>query len=121
MAEYFNARELLPGDLILEVLAHLPEESRNGAVLYFSEDYYARRNAEIAGYFRIYQSDPEFESHAEIYEALSEQYGLTIRQICRIVTAAGVRGGARRCDRRRRSGIRVGRVSRRMRVKTEVS
>lgn len=120
MAEYFNAREKLPIDLILEVLEHIPEESREGALIYFSKNYYARRNAEIVRCFQIYQSDPQFGSHIEIYEALSDQYRLTVRQICKIVKAARAQGGKRGCHRRRPSGVRVGRISRRMRVKTEL-
>lgn len=118
MAEYFNARQILPKDLLGEVLEHIPEGSRNGAVLYFSNDYYARRNAEIVDCFQIHQADPRFGSHTEIYEALAEQYGLTVRQICKIVREARAQGGHRGRRRRRRSGIRVGRFTRRMSIRT---
>ena len=117
MAEYFNAREILPVELMSEVMNYIPEASRNGAVVYFSEDYYARRNAAIVTSFRIYQSDPNFGSHMEIYEALSEQYGLTVRRICRILQEAGEHGDRCIQIRRRVSGIRVNRHSRRMSVR----
>ncbi|RJP69528.1 MAG: hypothetical protein C4532_10840 [Candidatus Abyssobacteria bacterium SURF_17] len=117
MAEYFNADRMLPAELVAAVLRHVPERSRNGALIYFSEDYYTRRNAEIAQSFRVYQSDPNFGSHVEIYEALSEHYGLAVRQICKIVTQAR-RGGERRSKvRRRRSGWSVRGTSRRMSLK----
>lgn len=119
MAEYFNAREILPAGLIAEVMEHLPEQSKYGAVLYFSEDYYTKRNAEITRCFEIYISDPNFGSHLEIYEALSEQYGLTVRQICKILREArGEQGRGRKPPRRRPSGVRVGRTTRKMRVQT---
>lgn len=118
MADYFNARETLPAELIAQVMEHIPGASRSGAVLYFSEDYYAARNAEICRCFEIFQSDPSFGSHLEIYEALSEQYGLTSRRICEIVKGAREQCGRRRPSRRRYSGVRVGRSSRRMRVRT---
>ena len=120
MAEYFNAKKLLPPDLIAQVLEHIPDESRNGALLYFSEDYYARRNAEIERCFQIYQSDPSFGSHLEIYEALSEEFGITVRQICKIVRGVREQNGRKTPVRRRYSGIRVGRTSRKMTVRTVV-
>ncbi|UCD56527.1 MAG: hypothetical protein JSV16_11920 [Candidatus Hydrogenedentota bacterium] len=120
MAEYFNAKEVLPVELIARVMEHLPEQSRSGALVYFSEDYYTRRNAEIARCFQLYQSDSNFGSHLEIYESLSEQYGLSARQICKIVKEAREQGGRRASPRRRYSGVRVGRSSRRMRVRTAV-
>jgi hypothetical protein len=106
MADYFNARNLLPPDLLIQVLKYIPEQSRYGAVLYFREDYYARRNSEIIALFRIYQDDPNFGSNTEIYEALSEQFGLTVRQICRVLE--GNREPFRhRRNVRRLTGIRV--------------
>jgi len=106
MADYFNARNLLPPDLLSRVLQHIPEQSRYGALLYFRDDYYIRRNSEIIALFQIYQDDPNFGSNSEIYEALSDQFGLTVRQICRILE--GNRGPVRRSRTiRRLSGIRV--------------
>lgn len=116
MAEYFNARKILPTDLIAVVLEHIPARDRNGAVIYFSEDYYAQRNGEIERCFEIYQSDPSFGSYLEIYEALAEQFGLTVRQICKIVKEVREQGGRKIPVRRRFSGVRVRRSSRRMRV-----
>ena len=120
MADYFNAREVLPAELIADVLEHIPEQSRSGATIYFSEDYYAKRNTEIARCFQIYQSDPSFGSHMEIYEGLSDQFGLTVRQICKIVKGVREQGGRQAPSRRRFSGVRVGRSSRRMKVRTVV-
>ena len=85
MAEYFNAKTVLPAELIMRVLEHIPHQSKSGAIVYFSEDYYAKRNGEIGRRFKKHRSDPAFGSHLQIYEALSEQYGLTVRQICKIV------------------------------------
>ena len=118
MAEYFNAREILPTELMNEVMEYVPEGSRNGVLLYFSEDYYAKRNAEIVKCFEIYQADADFGSQLEICEALSEQYGLTVRWICTLLKEAGVK--SERCGngRRRFSGVRVSRCSRRMRLRT---
>lgn len=118
MANYFNAKKILPAELIAEVLGRIPEECRSGALVYFSEDYYARRNAEIERSFQLYATDETFGSHLEIYEALSEQYGLTVRQICKIVKGARKRCGRTRPRRRRYSGVRVGRTARRMNVRT---
>jgi hypothetical protein len=118
MADYYNAREILPAELMREVMEHVPKGSRNGALVYFSEDYYARRNAEIVSCFLIYQADPNFGSQLEIYEALSEQFGLTVRRICRILKEGGDHGERRVQVRRRFSGIRVDRCSRRMKVRT---
>ena len=118
MADYYNAREILPADLLRGVLEHVPEGSRSGALVYFSEDYYGRRNAEIVRCFHIYQADPHFGSRSEIYEALSEQYGLTARRICKIVKENGDHRESRPRARRRLSGIRVDRCSRRMKVRT---
>ena len=120
MAEYFNAKKLLPSELMAAVLKHLPTQSRSGAIVYFSEDYYAKRNAEIGRGFLKCQSDPGFGSHLEIYEALSEQYGLTVRQICKIVRSVREGSGKRTPSRRRYSGVRVGRAFRRMTVRTTV-
>jgi hypothetical protein len=117
MAEYFNAKDILPVELISEIMNHLPQRGKGGAIIYFRENYYAMRNAEISRLFQIYQSDPNFGSHVEMYEALSEHYGLTVRRICEIVK--GVREhGAVPGARRRYSGMRVGRSSHRMRVRT---
>jgi len=121
MSEYFNAGEILPAELTHEVLKHLPESSRNGALVYFSEDYYAKRNAEIVTCFRIYQSDPHFGSLPEIYEALSEQYGLSVRRICAILKDAGEQSERARQGQRRFSGVRVDRNSRRMSVRAASS
>ena len=118
MADYYNAREILPADLVSEVMKHVPEASRNGALVYFSEDYYARRNAEIVSCFLLYQADPHFGSQLEIYEALSEQFGLTVRRICKILSESGDHSERRLQVRRRFSGIRVDRCSRRMKVRT---
>jgi hypothetical protein len=119
MAEYFNAKKILPPELMAAVLEHIPEDSRSGALLYFSEDYYAKRNAEIERCFQIYQSDPSFGSNIAIYEELSEQYGLTTRQICKIVKGVRNTDDRKTPARRRYSGVRVGRSSRRMTVRTE--
>ena len=122
MPEYFNAKDILPAELIAEVMNHIPAQSKGGAVVYFKEDYYVRRNAEISRLFQIYQSDPTFGSHLEVYEALSEHYGLTVRRICEIVKGVREKSGGVVSLRRRRSGLRVGRrSSRRMRVRTAVS
>ena len=118
MPEYFNAKNILPPELIAEVMDHMPAQGKGGAVLYFKDDYYVRRNAEISRLFQIYQSDPAFGSHLEIYEALSEQYGLTVRRICEIVKGTRARGVASVEKKRRSSGVRVGRTLRRMRVQT---
>jgi hypothetical protein len=118
MASYFNAKKILPSELIAEVLGRIPEGCRSGALVYFSEDYYARRNAEIERSFQLYATDTAFGSHLEIYEALSEQYGLTVRQICKIVKGVRERCGKIGPKRRRYSGVRVGRTSRRMSVRT---
>ncbi len=118
MAEYFNAKVVLPAELIAEVMDHIPPQGKGGAVLYFREDYYVRRNAEISRLFQIYQSDPHFGSHLEIYEALSEHFGLTVRRICEIVRGVREKGCGVLSARRRRSGVRVGRSIRRMRVRT---
>ena len=120
MAKYLNAREVLPLDLVAEVLKHLPEEGRNGALIYFSDNYYLRRNAEIVRCFHIYQADPRLANFMEIYEALAEQYKLTVRQICKIVKAGQECGEKPARRQRRYSGIRVDRVSRRMRVRTTI-
>lgn len=120
MAEYFNAKKILPPELMAAVLEHIPKGSRCGALVYFSEDYYAKRNAEIGQCFQIYQSDPSFGSNLAIYEALSEQYRLTVRQICKIVKDARDAGGRASPVRRRHSGIRVGRSSRKMTIRTVV-
>jgi hypothetical protein len=119
VTEYFNAGKLLPARLVAEILEHVPREARNGALIYVSDDFYARRNAEIRRCFDIQLSDPTMAGLMEIYEALSEEYGLTVRQICRIVKDARDSGGEPVRRRRRYSGIRVGRVSRRVRVRTE--
>ena len=118
MAEYFNATTILPAELLAQVLEHIPEQSRSGALVYFSEDYYAKRNAEISRCFQIYQSDPAFGSHLEIYEELSEEYGLTVRQICKIVRGVRQKGERSGPSRRRSSGVRVGRSIRKMVVRT---
>ena len=118
MAEYFNAKKILPPELMAAVFEHIPEASRCGALVYFSEDYYAKRNAEIERSFQIYQSDPSFGSNIAIYEALSEQYGLTTRQICKIVKDVRDTDEAAAPAKRRYSGIRVGRSSRKMSVRT---
>jgi hypothetical protein len=118
MAEYFNAKDILPAELIAEVMTHIPPQSKSGAILYFREDYYAMRNAEISRLFQIYESDPTFGSHMEIYEALSEHYGLTVRRICEIVKGVRASGNGAGKARRRYSGMRVRRSSRRMRVRT---
>ena len=97
MTDYFNAQNLLPPELFNEVLRYIPEESRYGAVLYFKQDYYTSRNSEIVALFRIYQDDPNFGSNTEIWESLAEQYGLTVRQISRILEG--------RCERRPRHRI----------------
>jgi len=120
MAEYFNAKLLLSSELIAAVLERLPQQSRSGAIVYFSEDYYAKRNAEIGEKFLEYQSDSRFGSHMEIYETLSEQYGLTVRQICKVVKSARDKSEKRTPPRRRYSGVRVGRSLRRMTVRTVV-
>ena len=117
MADYFNAKEVLPLELITKVLEYIPKESRNGSVLYFSDDFYGRRNAEIARCFQIYQSDPQFGSFTEIYEVLSQEYGLTVRQISKIVKEVREHGDGPAQRRRNYTGIRVGRISRRMRVR----
>ncbi|MBI4831096.1 MAG: hypothetical protein HY801_05990 [Candidatus Lindowbacteria bacterium] len=118
MAKYFNAREILSQDIIAEVLKRIPEQCKSGALVYFSEDYYARRNAEVARCFQIYQSAPGFRSHLEIYEALAEQFGLTVRWICKILDEVRRQAGRRRPTARRYSGVRVaGRAIRRMRVR----
>ncbi|GAB4343375.1 MAG: hypothetical protein Kow0099_21730 [Candidatus Abyssubacteria bacterium] len=119
MAQYFNAKQILPPHLVVEVLKHIPRESRSGAVLYFSEDYYTIRNHEVVQCFHIYEADPAFGGTMEIYRALSEQFGLTVRQIEHIV--CGKRESRRRRGGRpvrRYSGIRVRRLSRRMEVRT---
>jgi hypothetical protein len=120
MAEYFNAKTVLPAELIMRVLEHIPHQSKSGAIVYFSEDYYAKRNGEIGCRFKKYRSDPAFGSHLQIYEALSEQYGLTVRQICKIVREVRQQGDGPLRPRRRYSGVRVGRSSRRMSVRTVV-
>ncbi len=121
MAEYFNAKDVLPAELIDEVMNHIPALSKGGAVVYFKEDYYVRRNAEISRLFQIYQSDPTFGSHLEVYEALSEHYGLTVRRICEIVKGIRQTTGRVAGLRRRRSGLRVSRSVRRMRVRASAS
>ncbi len=121
MAEYFNAKKILPADLISMVLEHISAQSRSGALVYFSEDYYATRNAKIERCFQIYQSDPSFGSHLEIYEALSEEFGISVRQICKIVRDVREEGGRKAPVRRRYSGVRVGRTSRKMTVRTVVN
>ena len=120
MAEYFNANKLLSSELIAEVLKRLPQQSRSGAIVYFSEDYYAKRNAEIGRSFLQCRANPRFGSHVAIYETLSERYGLTVRQICKIVKGVRDGSGKRGPSRRRYSGVRVGRTSRRMTVRTVV-
>jgi hypothetical protein len=119
MARYFNAKNILSDDLILQVLERIPKECRSGALIYFREDYYARRNAGIARCFQIYESDPAFESHIEIYEALSEQFGLSVRRIWKILRETRRGSGPRKFPARRRySGVRVvGRAIRKMRVR----
>lgn len=116
MADYFNAEKVLPPELLSAVLKHIPAASRSGVVLYFSENYYAMRNSEIIALFRIYQADPQFGSNLEIYEALSEQYGLTVRRICRIVQGHRDPEFRRGQGIRRRTGLRVERSQRRMHV-----
>lgn len=118
MAEYFNAKKILPPELMAAVLEHIPDASRSGALVYFSEDYYAKRNGEIERCFQIYQSDPSFGSNIAIYEELSEQYRLTTRQICKIVKDVRDTGERKAPARRRYSGVRVGRSSRKMTVRT---
>lgn len=110
MVEYFNAQRLLPPDLFARVLKYIPGQNRYGAVLYFRDDYYTSRNGEIISLFRIYQDDPNFGSNSEIYEALSEQFGLTVRQICRILD--GNREPFRRRIIHRATGTRVTRSTR---------
>lgn len=119
MPEYYNAKEILPAELIAEVMNRIPAQSKGGAVVYFKEDYYVRRNAEISRLFQTYQSDPAFGSHLEVYEALSKLYGLTVRRLCEIVKGVRQQSGGVASARRRRSGLRVGRSLRRMRVRTE--
>ncbi len=119
MADYFNAKTLLPPDLLFKVLEHIPEASRNAAILYFHEDFYARRNAEIIAAFRIYQADPHFGNNVEIYEALAEQYGLTLRHVCRILKGEPEGTEKRRRRGRRVSGIRVTKSTRRMLVRPQ--
>jgi hypothetical protein len=116
MADYFNAERILPSELYAAVLKHIPERSKGGAVVYFKDDYYTKRNAEIIALFRIYLSDPHFGSNLEIHEALSEQFGLTVRQISRILQGNREAGETRIHPARRRTEMRVGRVSRRMHV-----
>jgi hypothetical protein len=121
MAQYFNARQILPTHLLVEVLKHIPKDSRNGAVLYFNEDYYAARNHEIAQCFQIYQADPSFGGTRDIYQALAEQFCLTVRQIENIVCGLKEPGWERpsRSRRRQYSGITVRRrIQRRMVVRT---
>jgi len=120
MAEYFNAKKMLPPELIAAVLKHIPDRSRSGAIVYFSEDYYAKRNAEIGRHFQVYQSDSRFGSRLEVYEALSDQFGLTVRQICKIVRDVRQRIERSGPARRRYTGVRVGRTSRKMTVRTVV-
>ena len=119
MAEYFNGKEILPAELVSEVMEYIPERSRNGALVYLSEDYYARRNGEIVRSFRIYQADPTFGSRLEIYEALSEHYRLTVRRICKIVKENGEDSGGHARVRRRFSGLRVDPRSRRMKASAQ--
>jgi hypothetical protein len=119
MARYFNAKKILSDEVISEVLQRIPEQCRTGALVYFSEDYYARRNADVIRCFRIYQSDPVYRSHFEIYEALSEQFGLTVRWICKILEETRATSPRRAPKTRTYSGVRVaGRTVRRMRVRS---
>lgn len=117
MAEYFNAKEILPKELLAKIMDYIPHECRAGAVLYFSEDYYQRRNAEIVRYFQECRSNPLFGSHLEIYEALSERFGLTKRRIIEIVKEARRSGERLGPSRRKYSGVRVRRSDRTMRVR----
>jgi hypothetical protein len=107
MPEYFNADKLLPPDLVSAVLRHIPRGCKSGALVFFKRDYYTERNAEIIALFRIYQDDPRFGSITEIQEALSEQFGVTARQMNRILRGEARRGFARGQSMRRLSGMRV--------------
>ncbi|RJP17965.1 MAG: hypothetical protein C4520_15270 [Candidatus Abyssobacteria bacterium SURF_5] len=107
MPAYFNAEKLLSPELLSAVLQCIPEHGRSGAVLYFGEDYYAKRNGQVIALFRIYQDDPHFGSVSEIHEALSEQFGLTCRQICRILQGNREAGAKRKLMRRRPAILRV--------------
>ncbi|MBI5119062.1 hypothetical protein HZA56_21570 [Candidatus Poribacteria bacterium] len=118
MARYLNAKDFLSDELILQVLERIPKGCRSSALIYFSEDYYARRNAEVVRCFQIYESDPAFGSHVEIYEALSEQFGLGPRRICRILERRTRECERHKPGRRRHSSVRVvGRAMRRMRIR----
>lgn len=112
MADYFNAKNLLPQHLLMEIMEHIPPESRSGAILYFSEDFYAKRNYEIRRAFEIYLSDPHFGSRVEIQEELANQYGLTERHVSRIVADIRPNKKTGSPPRKRYSGVRVRRSAR---------
>ena len=108
---YFNAKSMLPPELLAAVMRHIPDMERGSVYLFIREDYYSRRNAEIIALFRIYQDDPHFGSAVEIYEALAEQFGLTPRHICRILEGKRPATFQRGRRMRRLSGMRVTRSS----------
>lgn len=82
---YFNAKDLLPRELIAQVLAHLPPDRRERVLLYLHQDYYAERDAKVVAAYDRAVGENRYRKRGDLYAALAYEFGLSPRRICAIV------------------------------------
>lgn len=85
MTQYFNAKQVLPPDIIEQVLGHLPLEQPARVLVYFHADYYGARDARVQRVFEHAVRGSEHRTLSELYEALGEEFGLSPRRIWTII------------------------------------